>query len=531
MIADGRAQRVIVAEPFSESGSIVLRESGIEVVTCHGDTRERLLDELTEADGLIVRSQTPVDAALISKARNLRVIARAGVGVDSIDVKAATEAGVVVLNTPSANVIAAVEQTFALMLALLRRIPEANASLRAGRWERASFVGRELYGKTLGIAGLGRIGAGVAERARSFGMRVLVYDPYVSKAHAETHSVELVSFEELLRRSDVVTLHLPLNDETENLIDAARLQQMKRDAVLVNCARGGLVDEEALHEALERGLISGAALDVFVHEPSPAESWSAKLQADPRVLATPHLGGSTKEALERVAVELAKDVVNVLAGRPAQGAVNAPIPRGADAERLRPYAELAFRMGTLCPQLQDRSGLKRIAVTLCGEIAGADPAPLVTALLSGLLQSTADRRISVVNADEIARERGITVSAHQREPDDWIASLEVASEKLRIVGTALHHGLRIVEIDGFEIDAAPEGTLLITRHRDIPGMIGRVGTILGDANVNISNMQVAQANEGGEAMMVLAVDRPPPERAMQMLSSIPGISSVRAVHI
>ncbi|MBV8689278.1 MAG: ACT domain-containing protein, partial [Candidatus Eremiobacteraeota bacterium] len=399
------------------------------------------------------------------------------------------------------------------------------------KWDRQAFVGRELYGKTLGIAGFGRIGAGVAERARSFGMHVLVYDPYVSAPHAEAHGASLVGLDELLETADVMTLHLPLNDETENLIDASRLKKMKEDAVLINCARGGLVDEAALLEALDRGGISGAGLDVFAEEPPFADSTSAKLQAHSRVVATPHLGGSTHEALERVAIELAQDIVNVLAGRPAHGAVNAPIPRGADAERLRPYAELAYRIGVLFPQLEERSHLQQLAVTLRGEIAGADTAPLVTALLSGLLQATTDKRVSVVNADAVAEERGIVVSTHHRETDDWIASLEVTGGNLRMVGTDLHQGLRIVQIDEFEIDAAPEGTLIVTRHQDIPGTIGSVGTILGDAAVNISNMQVARAKEGGNAMMVLAVDRTPQAATMQKLARITGMTSVRAVHI
>ncbi len=297
---------------------------------------------------------------------------------------------------------------------------------------------------------------------------------------------------------------------------------MKPQALLVNCARGGLVDEEALLEALDRGAISGAALDVFVHEPVKSGTSSARLQAHPHVLATPHLGGSTHEAFERVAVELARDIVNVLRGLPAEGAVNAPIPRGADAQKLRPYAELAYRLGILCPQLQETPHLQPISMTLSGDIASANPAPLVTAFLSGALQKTADRRISVVNADAIARERGIVVTTHQRSTDDWVASLAIDLGALHVIGTALHHGLRIVQIDRFEIDAAPEGTLIVTRHRDVPGMIGRVGTILGDAGVNISNMQVARLNEGGEAMMVLAIDREPPPATVRTLEATPG---------
>ena len=530
-MSDRQTSRVVIAEPFSESGLRIFRADGVQVADCAAQTRERLLKELADADGLIVRSQTRVDANIIEAAPRLRVIARAGVGVDSIDVASATRAGIVVLNTPTANVLAAVEQTFALMLAFFRNTVQANVSLKAGLWERQALVGRELHGKKLGVAGLGRIGAAVAARALTFGMQVAVYDPYITSSVAEAHRVQLLSLEELLQQSDVITLHLPLNDETERLIDAARLKMLKPDALLVNCARGGLIDEEALLAALDEGCLMGAALDVFAQEPATPGSTSARLQTHPRVLATPHLGGSTHEAFERVAIELARDVVNVLRGRPAYGAVNAPIPHGADAEKLRPYVELAYRIGVLCPQLIAPAELRPLSVTLCGEISNLDAAPLVTALLSGLLQGTTDRRISIVNADAVAQERGIAVAVHRRSADEWLASLEITAGSLKVVGTSLH-GPRIVQIDDFEIDAVPAGTLIVTRHRDIPGMVGRVGTVLGEDGVNISSMQVARSSkEEGSAMMVLSVDRPPNSSTTRSLERIAGMLSVRSVHL
>lgn len=529
-VAEG-PKRVVVAEEFSESGLAALRQSDIEIVSCVDRPRSSLAAALSDAEGLIVRSATRVDRELIAASKNLRVIARAGVGVDSIDVSAATQAGVVVLNTPAANALAAVEQTFALMLAFLRHTPQAYASVKAERWERKALVGRELYGKTLGIAGLGRIGGAVAARARAFGMQVLVYDPYVSSAQAEAHDVQLLPLDELLERADIVSLHMPLNDQTERLIDAPRLKKMKKDAVLINCARGGLIDEAALLAALDESHLAGAALDVFLQEPPARGSTSARLQAHPRVLATPHLGGSTHEALERVAAELARDIINVLEGRPAEGAVNAPIPRGADAHKLRPYVELAYRIGVLYPQLREATNLMPVSMTLRGEIAEVDAAPLVTAFLSGLLQGTAERRISVVNADAVAQERGISVEVHTRPSDEWVSSLEVSTGSQKIVGAALHQGLRIVQIDDFEIDANPAGSLIVTRHRDIPGMIGRVGTVLGDAGINISSMQVARSPKGDDAMMVLAVDRVPEGATVEALRKISGMLSVRSVRI
>ncbi|GAC1499304.1 MAG: phosphoglycerate dehydrogenase [Vulcanimicrobiaceae bacterium] len=522
--------RVVIAEPFAESGQAVLRAAGIDVVSCIGAQRPVLLDALEQAQGLIVRSETRVDRELLHAANALCVVGRAGVGVDAIDVAAATQAGIVVLNTPAANTIAATEQTFALLLAALRHIPAAAVSVKDGRWERTPFIGHELFGKTLGIIGLGRIGGSVATRARAFGMHVIACDPYIAPSRAEAHGVAMVSFEELLGRSDIITLHTPLNEQTLGLIGRAELAQMKHDAVLVNCSRGGVIDECALLDALEAATLGGAAIDVVAVEPPQPGSAGAKLHAHPKVLATPHLGGSTHEALARIATELAADMVSVLAGRPADGAVNAPAAHGADAQVLRPYVDLAYRIGVLLPQVGGAALLDRAVVTMNGDIAELDSAPIVTALLSGILQRTTEHRISIVNADAVARERGIVVEVrHQRERATYSATLIVEAGQHRVIGTALSHGLRLIEIDGFETDAAPLGTLVLTRHRDIPGMIGRAGTILGDAGLNISAMQVARSAQGGEAMMVLAVDRPPDGPTLEALRSVPGMELVRAI--
>ncbi|GAC1388932.1 MAG: phosphoglycerate dehydrogenase [Vulcanimicrobiaceae bacterium] len=522
----------MVAEPFAESGLAVLRQHGVDVVSCIGAERSALLAQLHEADGLIVRSETRVDRELLEAAASLLVVGRAGVGVDAIDVDAATQAGIVVVNTPAANTIAATEQTFALLLSLHRHTPQAYASIKSGKWERGPFIGNELFGKTLGIVGLGRIGGGVATRAQAFGMQVLACDPYISASRALAHDVELVPLEELLQHADIVTLHVPLNAQTSAFLDANRFAQMKQGALLVNCARGGVVDEDALLAALDSGHLRAAAIDVVGEEPPKAGSSGAKLHAHPRVIATPHLGGSTHEALARIATELATDLVNVLNGRPADGAVNAPIPRGADAEKLRPYVDLAYRLGTLHPQLEDASQLSPLVMTLRGEIAELDSTPLVTAFLSGILQCTTDRRISVVNADAIAAERGLSVDVRSRSArDSFAASLAVTAGSHTLVGTSLHQGLRIVEIDGFEIDANPAGSLILTRHRDVPGIIGRVGMILGDASVNISAMQVSRSAQGGEAIMVLSVDRAPDTRTLEALALIPAILSVRSLSV
>lgn len=520
--------RVVVAEPFDERGLALLRDAGAEVVSVVGKPPHELHAALHDARGLIVRSETRVDAALLESAPRLEVVARAGVGVDAIDVDAATAAGIVVVNTPAANTLAATEQTFALMLAAMRNVPQAHASVHRGMWDRKPFVGYELYGKTLGIVGLGRIGSNIATRAAAFGMNVIAFDPYVPASRANALGVELTGFDDLLSRCDIVTLHVPLTAQTRGMIDARALAQMRRDAVLVNCARGAVVDAPALLQALEREHLRAVAIDVFPEEPPPDDSPSKKLMMHERVVATPHLGGSTYEALERIALELARDVVHVLGGRPASGAVNAPSLTGADAERAGGFVDLAYRLGVLMPQLFDQSMRDELAIVLQGELEGLDADPFVAALLAGVLPFMTDRRVTLVNANAVARDIGVrAVVSHEATSSPFRASLVVAAADHRLVGTVLPHGPRIVEIDGFEVDAVPDGAMLVTRHRDVPGMVGRIGTILGNAEVNISTMQVARDQRGGEAMMVLEVDRDVERDVLDAIGRVDGIASVR----
>ena len=524
--------RVIISEPFSETGLAVLRERGIEVVSCVGKSRRELSEALAHADGLIVRSETRVDRELLAAGPKLAVVARAGVGVDAIDVKAATDAGIVVLNTPGGNTLAATEQTFALMLALARHVPDAVASIRAGRWERKPFVGTELSGKTLGIVGMGRIGSGVATRANAFGMRVLASDPFLSAARAETSGATLASLDDVLRAADFLTLHVPLSHQTTNLIGAAQLAAMKPTAYLINCARGGIVDEAALLDALEAKTIAGAALDVVADEPPPSEGTGARLQRHPRVVATPHLGGSTHEALERIATELAHDVASVLLGGTAAGAVNAPVPEGPDAELARPFIDLAYRLGRLYPQIADESSLPSFVLIAEGQIARVESAPIITAFLTGLLQMTTDRRVSIVNARAIAEEMGLHVDMRGEDRRRaYASSLRVSGGSTSIAGTVAFGGPRVVEIDGLEIDAIPAGSLLMTRHRDVPGVIGRVGTILGEAQINISTMQVSRHDAGGDAIMILSTDRRVDAPTLERLRSQAGISGVKSIEV
>jgi D-3-phosphoglycerate dehydrogenase / 2-oxoglutarate reductase len=518
--------RVVIAEPFDERGIAVLQSAGADVVSCIGQTPNTLQEALRAARGLIVRSATRVDRALLSHAPHLEVVARAGVGVDGIDVEAASAAGIVVVNTPGANTIAAAEHTFALLLAAVRHIADATASVRFGRWERSAFVGHELSGKTLGVVGLGRIGASVATRASAFGMRVVAHDPYAPASRASALGMELLDLDELLRQADVVTLHAPLTPKTRDTIDARALTLMRADAVLVNCARGALVDLDALLAALDGGRLRCAAIDVFPEEPPPPGSASARALAHPRVVATPHLGSSTYEAMERIALDLAHDVVRVLAGRPASDAVNAPalgdLPAG--------FVDLAFAMGTMLAQLSREIAREELAVILQGELADLDADPFLAAILAGALRLLTDRRVTMVNANAVARETGIrTTILREGAKAPFRASLALAVGEHQLIGAVLANGARIVEIDDFEVDAVAEGTLLLTRHRDVPGMVGRLGMVLGDAGVNISTMQVARRQRGGTAMMVVGVDRRVDRAVLDAIAAIDGIESVRAI--
>ena len=523
--------RVVVAEPFDERGIAVLRDAGVDVVSVVGRPREALSEALREARGLIVRSETKVDKQLLEAAPKLEVVARAGVGVDAIDVDAATAAGIIVVNTPAANTLAATEQTFALLLAAMRHVPQAHASVHAGVWDRKPYIGHELYGKLLGIVGLGRIGSNVASRAAAFGMKIIAHDPFVPTSRAKALGVELVSFEELLERAQIVTLHVPLTTQTRGMIDAAALARMREEAVLVNCSRGAVIDADALLATLATGKLRAVAIDVVPQEPPPKDSASARLLQHERVVATPHLGGSTYEALERIALELAGDVVRVLGGRPASGAVNAPMLQGADAERAGAFTDLAHRLGSTLPQLFHDALRHEIALVLRGELEGVDAEPFVAALLAGALPQVTDRRVTLVNAGAIARELGVrTAITREADASPFRSTLVVAAGDHRIAGTVLPHGLRVVEIDGFEMDAVIEGTMLVVRHNDVPGMVGRIGTILGDAGVNIATMQVGHKVDGN-AMMVLEIDRELDRSFLDRIAAIEGMHSVRLVRL
>jgi D-3-phosphoglycerate dehydrogenase len=477
-----------------------------------------------EFDALVVRSATKVTRALLSEPGRLRVIGRAGVGVDNVDVDAATERGILVVNAPTANLTSAVEHTFALLLALARRLPAADASMKRGEWDRKSFVGVELHGKTLGIVGLGRIGQRVAARARGFEMKVAAFDPFTDPELAARLGVEMLSLDELLAAADVVTLHTPLTRETRHLIDATRLARTKPGALIVNCGRGGVVDEAALLAALESGRIAGAAIDVFETEPPT----SFELARHPRVVATPHIGAQTGEAQERIAIETATTVIAALGGEMPAAAVNLPfVPAGA---RTQPLLRLAERLGELAATLAGPP-LALLEAELAGG-AGDDLVPVSVAVLKGALAGP-DRPVNYVNAEWVAAERGVAVTRRAAPASaDYPQLVRVRAEgerRIELAGALFGAGEpRVVEFLGYRLEFSPRGRLLVIENRDVPGVVGGVGTLLGAAGVNIAEIHLARVRETGSALAVLRLDQAPDYSLLERLRELPGIESARA---
>jgi D-3-phosphoglycerate dehydrogenase / 2-oxoglutarate reductase len=492
-------RRILVAEPLAEEGLAILRdEHDVEVHA--GLERPDFLRILPDYDALLVRSQVQVDAEAIAAGNRLVVIGRAGVGVDNIDIAAATDAGITVVNAPTGNTIAATEHTLALLLALARHVPAADASLRRGEWKRSQFTGRELRGKTLGIIGLGKIGMAIADRARGLEMEVLGHDPYVTEEAAAHHGVRLLPMKDLLARSDAVTVHVPLTRATRDLIGAAEIALMRPGAFLVNVARGGVIEEAALAEALTQGRLGGAAVDVFTQEP-PKDS---PLMSAPNTILTPHLGASTAEAQTRVAIEAAEQVLDVLAGRPARYAVNAPLLTPETAEVVAPYMELARTLGRFYAQFApDLAGL---TLEVAGELAAHDTSALATAALAGLLEQGSEARVNLVNAASLARSRGVALVERKSTEPGRYTSLLTLTGAATVGGTVAAGEPRLVRLGDYWLDMAPSSHMLVTRHQDRPGTMGSVGRMLGEADVNISGMHLARSRPRADALMILALD-------------------------
>jgi D-3-phosphoglycerate dehydrogenase / 2-oxoglutarate reductase len=533
----GVVARILVVEPVAQAG-IDLLAAAHDTEVRVGLDRDAVLGTLGEDggwDALVVRSQTRVDAELLSAAApRLSVVGVASVGIDRIDLDAATRAGVMIVNAPTGNTIAAAEHTMALMLALLRHVPAADASVRRGEWERGRHTGQELRGKTLGIIGLGKIGKAVARRAAGFEMRVITSDPYLTEDQASESGAKLVGLAELLHRSDVITVHTPLNARTRGLLGRAQLEATKPGAFVLNVARGGIVDEAALAHALASGHLAGAAVDVYSVEPMAADN---PLRAAPNIVMTPHLGASTAEAQDRVGVEVAEQVLMALAGVTPPFAVNAPSVPPETAPKLRPYVELGRRLAVLARQLAP-GAFDALSLTYAGEIAAGECAPIRTAAVAGILEAVTDQRVNAVNADLVAHERGLTVR-ETRTPssEPWASLVELAvgpsdgTPILTLAGSTAHGRPHLAGLDGFAIDAELEGLMLVTRHHDRPGIVGAVGTILADAGINISSLELSRLSAHGEAMMFVSVDDPVPPNVLQLLLAFDGIKDARVVEL
>ncbi|HEY3268934.1 MAG TPA: phosphoglycerate dehydrogenase [Armatimonadota bacterium] len=523
--------RILVADPIAEEGVERLKQVGeVDVIT--KQTPEQLAANLPNYDALVVRSETKVTAdVLASVGSRLKVIGRAGVGVDNIDLPAATNKGILVVNSPEGNTLAAAEHTMAMLMSVARNVPNAVASMRAGEWKRSQFTGVQLYGKTLGVVGLGKIGREVVARAKAFEMNILAYDPYLSAESAERLGVSLSDLDTIFRKSDFITFHVPLTPQTRNLVGAEQLAVMKPTVRLVNVARGGIINEAALRAAIDDGRVAGAAIDVYEKEPVPADS---PLLGSPKIITTPHLGASTQEAQIAVVMDVAEQIADIMAGRPARAAVNMPAIDATVFVTLKPYLALAEKIGRLHAQLR-ASRTKSVAISYSGDIASMDVRPVTRAVLKGLLDLILPESVNYVNAPVLAEQRGIKVTESRTDDDsDYtdLITVTITNETGEHTIAGAKFGakdIRIVEIEGFRVDIEPTGFALMVRHHDQPGMIGKVGTLLGNNNVNIAGMQVGRHERRGLALMILGVDDPIPEPLLQELSKLEGMENAKPI--
>ena len=515
--------RVLISDQLSPTAVQIFRDRGVEADYRPdlGKHKEKLLEIVGAYDGLAVRSATKVTEKVVAAARHLKVIGRAGIGVDNIDVAAATAKGVIVMNTPFGNSITTAEHAIAMMLAVARQIPEANASTQSGKWEKNRFMGVEITGKTLGVVGCGNIGSIVADRAHGLKMRVIAYDPYLSPERAMDLGVEKVDFDELFARSDFITLHTPLTEKTRNIIDRAALARMKPGVRIVNCARGGLVDEQALREALDSGHVAGAAFDVFTVEPATDNP----LFGHPNVVATPHLGAATTEAQENVALQIAEQMSDYLVRGAVSNALNMPSITAEEAPRLRPLVQLAEQLGSFAGQLT-QTGLKNLRLEYEGAVAAMNTKPLTAAAITGLLRPFL-QDVNMVSAPVVARERGMHIEEVRREQQGTYESfirLTVETERgtRSVAGTVFNDGKpRLIEIKGIPVDAALGPNMLYVTNEDKPGFIGRLGTILGEARVNIATFNLGRSAPGADAVCLIELDEPIPDEALEAVRRIP----------
>lgn len=519
--------KVLVSDPIAEQGIEILKND-VDVDIATGLEPSELIKRIGDYEALIVRSETQVTKEVINAGKKLKIIGRAGVGVDNIDVNAATERGIIVVNAPEGNTISAAEHTIAMMMSMSRNIPQANASLKSKKWDRKKFMGVEVRGKTLGVVGLGRIGSEVAKRALGMEMIILAYDPFISAERAKDLGVELTTVEDIVRRADYITVHTPLTKETKDLISTKEFGIMRKGVRLINCARGGIINEEALAKAVKDGIVAGAAIDVFTKEP-PFENPLIELD---QVIMTPHLGASTEEAQINVAVTVAEQIVNVLKGLPVKNAINMPYVKAEVMQILEPYFPLAEKMGKLGTQLI--GNYETIEVSYCGEIADQNVAPVTLAVLKGLLEPMVGAGVNYVNAPTIAKERKLKVVESKSKtvvgyPSQISIKLSKKNESRVISGTVIGKEPRIVQLDEYLIDVIPSGFMIVTRIEDRPNIIGPCCMILGKNDINIAGMQVGRIKAGGEAIMVLNIDHEVDKRILDEIKAVGGIIDARLV--
>ena len=526
--------KVFVADPVSQTGVEALAEGGVvEVVVKTGLKEEELIKIIPEFHGLVVRSQTKVTPAVFAAAKNLKVVGRAGVGIDNVDVEAATKHGVIVMNAPGGNTISTAEHAFSLMLATARYIPQADASMKAGKWDRKKFEGVELHGKTIAILGMGRIGTEVARRAIAFGMKVLAYDPYISASKAKSLQVEVVDkVDDILPQADFITVHMPLTEETRHMIGAKQLPLLKKGVRIVNCARGGLIDEDVLAEGLKSGQIGGAALDVFEVEPLPAE-WPHR--DVPNLVLTPHLGASTAEAQELVGIEIAEAVRATLLRGEIRNSVNMPNIDAKTISTLGPWIELGGKLGLFLAQIAPKRA-EKLNIRYSGRLVDHDLTAVTRALVTGYLRHIHGDEVNPVNAPAILRNLGLEiVETRESEAGEFTDLIEASIEQdvvaASVGGTLYGSKPRIVTINGRFVEGVPSGILLLLENRDRPGIVGHLGTILGQNKVNIASMSLSRNEVGGQALTLLNLDSAPDEALLSKVTSDADISSAKVIRL
>ncbi|WP_138492985.1 phosphoglycerate dehydrogenase [Paenibacillus pinistramenti] len=524
--------KVLVSDPISDLGIQQLVDAeDVTVDRVTGLSEAELIDIIPQYDALLVRSQTKVTPAIMKAGQSLKVIGRAGVGVDNIDLEAATQSGIIVINAPDGNTITTCEHAFAMMMALARHIPQAYAKTVTGQWDR-KFLGVELRNKKLGVLGMGRIGSEVAKRAKAFGMDVLGYDPFLTEDRAEKMGIQLASVDDIVRNADFITVHTPLTPETKHMIAAPQFEVMKKGMRIINCARGGIIDEKALIEAVDQGIVAGAAFDVFEQEPPQPDH---PFLNNPKIIVTPHLGASTVEAQENVAIDVSEQVLHILRDEPFKNAVNMPPVPASVMNKLQPYFGLGEKIGSIAAQLNN-AAIQGIQIDYAGDLSEVDTQPLNRYILKGVLGRHFGSDVNIVNSMHLAKSRDVKVTVSSVSAQKGFMNLITVTIQTsngvntQIAGTLLNgYGERIVQIDKFPVDIAPEGRLIVISHTDKPGIIGNVGTLLGRNDVNIASMQVGRQVVGGEAIMVLTVDKEVPEHVLKELTELPELKTAKEI--